>query len=840
MACVCRILYVLFLAFFCNNLGVSSYILRAGEPPVTPNRTLFSAGGEFALGFFRPGNSSSSPSFLGIWYTPLNSTVIWVANRESPLPHHDSEPLFKLSNDGNLQLLDGRRNIIWSTNISGAGLARNPVEAYLQTNGNLILKQGDSQVWESFDDAGGNTLMPGMKLKVNTKTKTQNIIRSWTSLHDPRPGKFSWGMDPKGSPQFFIWKENSPYYRSNLYQDGFTKSMHFSKLGHTTTYSFAAENDEVYFRYFCDNPLIQMRFVLTPDGYIEAMVRKTKSDQWRIPWKVPRNPCEFYARCGSFGSCEKIGFSSHSICRCLEGFKPKSQREWENGNYSSGCERKREFRCHSKDDKFKKLEKMKWPDFSVSLGNMAFGECEAKCYSNCSCTAFAYANISERHPANCLNWFGDLVDLTYNYSVGVNAFGQDLYVRVHSSELDNGSSGNGHSDHYLVAKIVAPVSGFFLVCVLVYILKRKCFKSKDWLCKRSAVDNSMSTSPLVGNDEIELLQFSLQRIIDATNNFDTTNKLGEGGFGPVYKGFLSEFGMVAIKRLSKRSSQGLEEFMNELKLIAKLQHTNLVSLLGCCTEDEEKILIYEYLPKRSLDKFLFDPLEKHHLDWSTRAQIIEGIAQGILYLHKYSRLKVIHRDLKASNILLCETMKPKISDFGMARIFGLDQTQAETNHVVGTYGYIPPEYVLRGQFSEKSDVFSFGVLLLEIVSGQKNSEFFHQTHLSDTLLGWAWVNWKEGRPLEFVDSAIRESCDSLKVIRCIEVGLLCVQTIPTDRPTMSNVVRLLCTDHATPIPPLKEPAFVASHSNANVSTSHREVSGSYSQNEITISVLESR
>ncbi|XP_031130608.1 G-type lectin S-receptor-like serine/threonine-protein kinase At4g27290 [Ipomoea triloba] len=255
----------------------------------------------------------------------------------------------KLGDDGNLQLLNGRKNIIWSTNISGSELAGNPVEAYLQNNGNLILKQGDSPIWESFDDAGGDTLMPGMKLK---------------------PGKFSWGMDPKGSPQFFIWKENNPYYRSNLYQDGFTKSMYFSRSGQTTAYSFVAENDEVYFRYVCDNPLIQMRFVLTPDGYIEPMLRKTKSDQWQIPWKVPRNPCELYARCGSFGSCEKIGLPSQSICRCLEGFKPKSQREWDNGNYSAGCERKREVRCHSKDDKFKKLEKMKWPDFSVSLGNV--------------------------------------------------------------------------------------------------------------------------------------------------------------------------------------------------------------------------------------------------------------------------------------------------------------------------------------------------------------------------------------------------------------------------------------------------------------------------------------
>nr|GMD08426.1 G-type lectin S-receptor-like serine/threonine-protein kinase At4g27290 [Ipomoea batatas] len=167
----------------------------------------------------------------------------------------------------------------------------------------------------------------------------------------------------------------------------------------------------------------------------------------------------------------------------------------------------------------------------------------------------------------------------------------------------------------------------------------------------------------------------------------------------------------------------------------------------------------------------------------------------------------------------------------MARIFGINQTQVKTNHVVGTYGYIPPEYVLHGQFSEKSDVFSFGVLLLEIVSGRKNSNFF-RTELSLTLLGWAWKNWKDGQPLEFVDLAIKESCDCLKVIRCIEVGLLCVQAIPTDRPIISDVVQMLSNDHVTPFPQLKEPAFVSSQSNPIVCTSHP-----ISKNEITISSI---
>ncbi|XP_019190088.1 PREDICTED: receptor-like serine/threonine-protein kinase SD1-8 [Ipomoea nil] len=669
--------------------------------------------------------------------------------------------------------------------------------------------------------------MPGMRLKVNKKTGKRNVIRCWSSSNDPRPGKFSWGIDPKGSPQMFIWKENTPYYRTTLHQEGFTYSIYFPSGGYGY-YSYATENDELYISYGFANTSVQARFLLTPEGHIQTLLRPKTSEKWQLLWQAPANECEFYARCGSFGSCES--YDSHPVCSCLKGFKPKSQKDWDKGKYDGGCERSIALGC-GEADTFMRLPMMKWPDHSSSLAIMTFQECQMECSKNCSCTAFAYANISTNSVVNCINWFVDLVDLANNYTSG--GFAQDLYVRVHSSEL-NGSSGNDDSPHRnkrrLVAIIVASVSSFFLLTVLVYILTWKYCGRKGWVSKRA----TLSTAPLLGNDHIELLQLSLLRIIDATNNFDEANKLGEGGFGPVYKGFLSEFGMVAIKRLSKQSSQGLKEFMNELKLIAKLQHTNLVRLLGCCIEGEEKILIYEYLPKTSLDKFLFDAIQQDKLDWNTRIQIIEGVAQGILYLHKYSRLKVIHRDLKASNILLDEAMKPKISDFGIARIFGIDQTQAKTNHVVGTYGYIPPEYVLHGQFSEKSDVFSFGVLLLEIVSGQKNSNFF-RTQLSLTLIGWAWKNWKDGQPLEFVDIAIKESCDSLKVIRCIEVGLLCVQAIPTDRPIMCDVVQMLSSDHATPIPQFKEPAFVFSQSNSIVCTSHPN-----SKNEITISILDPR
>ncbi|KAB8114452.1 hypothetical protein EE612_053863, partial [Oryza sativa] len=335
------------------------------------------------------------------------------------------------------------------------------------------------------------------------------------------------------------------------------------------------------------------------------------------------------------------------------------------------------------------------------------------------------------------------------------------------------------------------------------------------------------------NSEFTVYDFS--QVLEATDNFSEENKLGQGGFGPVYKGRFPDGVEIAVKRLASHSGQGLTEFKNEIQLIAKLQHTNLVRLLGCCYQGQEKILIYEYLPNKSLDFFIFDETRRALIDWHKRLAIIDGIAQGLLYLHKHSRLRVIHRDLKAGNILLDREMNPKIADFGLAKIFSANDNEGNTKRIVGTYGYMAPEYASEGLFSIKSDVFSFGVLILEIVSGKKTSSF-HRYGEFINLLGHAWQMWKDETWLQLVDPLLPTDSHTMEIMRCINIALLCVQENAADRPTTSEVVAMLSNETMT-LPEPKHPAFF------NMRLTNEEASNvvaASSVNGITLSAIDGR
>ncbi|XBJ00640.1 hypothetical protein VPH35_020494 [Triticum aestivum] len=387
-----------------------------------------------------------------------------------------------------------------------------------------------------------------------------------------------------------------------------------------------------------------------------------------------------------------------------------------------------------------------------------------------------------------------------------------------------------------VLAILMPTIAVILSIAVVYFF--------CWRKRRPEEDAYLpSTSDDIQHIDSLLLDLATLRI--ATDDFDNSKMLGKGGFGMVYKGVLPDGEEIAVKRLGQTSRQGIGELKSELVLVAKLHHKNLVRLVGVCLEEQEKILVYEYMPNRSLDMILFDSEKNKELDWGKRFKIINGIARGLQYLHEDSQLKIVHRDLKASNVLLDVDYNPKISDFGLAKIFGGDQSEDVTRRIAGTYGYMAPEYAMRGQYSVKSDVFSFGVLVLEIITGRRNSGSYN-TEQDVDLLNLVWEHWTRGNVVELMDPSLSNHPPVDQVLKCIHVGLLCVQRKRASRPTMSSV-NIMFSSHTVRLPSLSRPAFcIQEVSVSETSTAYSEAypltenSTVMSSNQVSITELSPR
>ncbi|CAA7060797.1 unnamed protein product [Microthlaspi erraticum] len=788
--------------------GANDTIMR--RQSLRDGDVIVSEGKRFAFGYFSPGNSKLR--YVGVWYAQMNKqTVVWVANRDHPI--NDTSGHIKFNSGGNLCVYASANEteLIWSTNVSDRILEPSLVVARVSDSGNLVLLDPVTGrvFWESFDHPT-DTFLPFMRLGFTRKDGLDRFLTSWRSPDDPGSGNYTLRLERRGFPQTMMYNGLTPLWRGGTWTGQRWSGVPEKTLKSIFNISFVNNQDEVSNTYGVLDASVVTRLVLSEAGILQRFTWNGREKRWIGLRPNPQEQCDDYAYCGPNGYCDPLSRDTFE-CICLPGYKPKAPGDWKLRDPSGGCTRRDTTSVCRGREGFVKLKRVKIPNTSAASVdmNVTLKECEVTCLRNCSCVAYASAYYeSEGGPRGCLTWHGDMLD-TRTYS----SSGQDLFVRVDKAELERWNRNGSSRKRRLFLILISLILAVMLLMVIFLCFVRKRQKSKRH--KRSSKTFAPSYIDFGESLRFEELQdkarnrelplFELTTIAAATDEFSFQNKLGEGGFGSVYKGVLENGMEIAVKRLSKNSGQGVVEFKNEVKLISKLQHRNLVRILGCCVELDEKMVIYEYLPNKSLDYFIFHEEQRAMLDWPTRIDIIRGIARGILYLHHDSRLRIIHRDLKASNILLDNEMIPKIADFGMARIFGGNQIEGSTNRVVGTYGYMSPEYAMDGQFSIKSDVYSFGVLILEIITGKKNSGFKDKF---SNLFGHVWDRWEKGEVTEIIDKSMdAETYDESEVMKCIHIGLLCVQEIVSDRPDMPTVV-LMLGHNAIDLPSPKHPAFM--------------------------------
>ncbi|KAK2967409.1 hypothetical protein RJ640_022341, partial [Escallonia rubra] len=704
----------------CANTITSTQFIQDPE-------TITSTDNAFKLGFFTPFNSTKR--YVGIMYNfPVASEpqVVWVANRDKPL--NDSFGMLKILEDGNLAVLDGKKELLWSSNVSSSTTNSS---ARLLDTGDLVLEDETSGriLWESFEHPS-NSYLEKMKLSTHVTGDEKALITSWRSPSDPSIGSYSLGLVPQYIPQLFLWNGTRPYWRSGPWNGQIFIGI--PKMDSVLLNGLNLVNDgegSFSLSFVIATKSVHIYYVLNSNGTLTEKTLVDGKQDWEVTWLAPKDDCDIYGKCGQFGSCN---LKDSPICTCLKGFEPKNKEEWSRGNWTGGCVRRKKLQCdrnntkgvEGKEDGFLKLSPVKVPDFAEWL-NVIQDNCGSQCLNNCSCIAYAYYQ-----GVGCMHWSGTLVDIQKFSDSG----GADLYIRVAHTELVMRKKKNdiliSFADKKRNIKVVIAsviIIGSISVVVSVYFTWK-------WMAKitgtkrRSDLGLDINGGASTGySDERlfgqkmpvkfeELPLFDFETLAKATENFHPTNKLGQGG------------------------------------------------------------------------------LHKQHLDWSKRVNIIEGIGRGLLYLHRDSRLRIIHRDLKPSNILLDEALNPKISDFGMARIFGCNEDQANTGRIAGTFGYMAPESAMEGRLSERSDVYSHGVLLVEMVRSRKNNSFDQDEHAL-SLLGFAWKLWNEEKIVNLIDpTIIFDRFSQMEVLRYIQVGLLCVQDLARDRPTISTVLSMLSSE----------------------------------------------
>ncbi|XP_012701627.1 G-type lectin S-receptor-like serine/threonine-protein kinase At2g19130 [Setaria italica] len=763
-----------------TSLCSAADTISAGQTLAGRGGKLVSKNGKFALGFFQrsTGSRSSTPKwYLGIWFNTVPKlTPAWVANRENPLLDGTSSELI-ISDDGNLAIFNRpNRSILWS---SQANTTTNNTIAVLLNSRDLVLSDASNSTtifWRSFDHMT-DTFLPGARVSRNKVTGWTHGLVSNKNSHDLSPGIYSGRPSPESAnfELLLSWNSSVTYWSSGQWEGQYFSNMPEMSARYLFFSEFVSNDREEYYTYWLKNETMVTRYVLDVDGQAKMMLWSDASAEWIFFYPKPGAQCEAYAVCGPFTVCREDVLP---FCNCMKGFSIRSQEDWELGDRTGGCNRNIPLNCASSNsgisgdltDMFYAMRNVIYPDNAKHIETGSAEECEKSCLGDCSCYAYSYSGT-------CSVWNSELLNVVQRYNGSASE--GILYLRLAAEELKTSKHRRGMIVRLVIAAtIFAALSLFAIICMFFRRRKRQ--------------HSSMEPSNIRGG----IMAFGYKDLQHATKNF--SEKLGGGSFGSVFKGVLPDSTVIAVKRLDG-ARQGEKEFRAEVSSIGMIQHINLVKLIGFCCQGSKRLLVYEYMPNHSLDAHLFQS-SGMPLCWGTRYKIALGVARGLAYLHENCQDCIIHCDIKPQNILLDASFVPKIADFGMAKFVRRDFSRAITT-MRGTIGYLAPEWISGVAISSKVDVYSYGMVLLEIIFGRRNSG--EEYNSDSTYLPVQVVNkLLQGNVQCLVDESMHDGINLEEVERACRVACWCIQDHESRRLTMGEVVRILEGLIKVDVPPM--------------------------------------
>ncbi|XP_027094308.1 putative receptor protein kinase ZmPK1 [Coffea arabica] len=738
----------------------------------------------FAAGFFSVGENSYC---FSIWFAERyddNHTIVWMANRDQLVNGQHTKLI--LQNSGNLELTDAGQLLVWSS----ATESSSSVQLELHDNGNLILSTSDGQnLWQSFDSPT-DTLLPEQlftrnSILVSSRSKTNYssgfyklYFGSDNVLHlryeGPEITNVFWP-----DPTLVIWTAGRSTYNS-------------SKVAMLNSSGYFLSSDTLQFNTSDCGVRLQRRLVMDVDGNLRVYSLDKATQSWQVTWQQSSEPCSIPGICGANSICSSAPDSERK-CTCLPGYKMNNLTDW-----SNGCEPDFKLSCtDTVSSGFVQLLNVQYNGYDLgSFTNYTFESCKNLCLSYCECKGFQYTFDLVNGYYSCkpktilFNGYrsGDFPDPMYIRvpTINLNTIkpSRDLNLQCSAqiTPLDRTYERKNQDWVKSFLWCTLAIGAFEIICLFTYFFKTQ---------RRSSAKIQGYLQVATG-----FRKFSYAELKKATRNF--SEEIGQGGGGVVYKGMLSDNRVAAIKYL-KEAIQGEAEFLAEISTIGRLNHMNLIEIWGYCAEGKHRLLVYEYMEHGTLANSLYSD----KLDWKKRYEIALGTARGLAYLHEECLEWVLHCDVKPENILLNSGYQPKVADFGLSKLLnrsGIDNLQF--SKIRGTRGYMAPEWAFNLPITSKVDVYSYGIVVLELITGRKptggNSNDDSSAVEPRRLVSWVKGKMQEangrGSPtsvMGIVDPALDGEFDMERMEILVKVALKCAEEDIDARPTMREVVDIL-------------------------------------------------